>query len=349
MDECVIPIELFREFAISLDFKSYLSLRLSCRSLNGYLASIINRYTGRITCNLLPNGNIHGDLCIRRNTNKKKIIKYADGKLHGRAVYYHRNGNVKKYCTYKSGKLEGLYLEYYPDKKVKTMCVYKNNLLHGECHVYDIDGNLSAKYFYKDSLLDGEIKVYWPSGNRKKTAVYELGKRNGLKVKFNDVPNSIRIKCEYKDDCKNGVYAEYRYGYLYKIYNYNNNILDGNYIKFCGDTVTVRKKYIDGAIAACVKYFTNGTIREQISYSLGIRNGICLEFYRNGRKKMSSVYKNDMLHGNLTLWDENSKLIYETNYYKNREHGANIEYNSLGEVTCITFYDFGKLISRDYY
>lgn len=76
-------------------------------------------------------------------------------------------------------------------------------------------------------------------------------------------------------------------------------------------------------------YFENGSIRREFTVIDGKREGLMIDFYPNGVKKMERMMRNDMQVGKTIIFFEDGQKIREVQYYDqngNREKGDTLWY-----------------------
>lgn len=105
-----------------------------------------------------------------KNGNVREIIKYKDGKKHGKNIAFNADGSVAQIFYYINGKKQGQAEIFYPDGKVLERQYYTNGILtdykkfnrEGEQH-----GDMMAiLYFENDSInLNDEVIVRAKVGN----------------------------------------------------------------------------------------------------------------------------------------------------------------------------------------
>jgi hypothetical protein len=76
------------------------------------------------------------------------------------------------------------------------------------------------------------------------------------------------------------------------------------------------------------------------NYRYGIRNGVTVQYYKNGVISDSMFYQNGNTNGFAYKFDSSGKLLYKVFYVNNRLVGHTYDYDSTGEVSDYTFTDF---------
>jgi len=72
----------------------------------------------------------------------------------------------------------------------------------------------------------------------------------------------------------------------------------------------------------CMEWYPNGNFQSKTRYVLGKLNGWTSLCDEEGKVRMKSYYKDDMLHGKATIWFDDSKVI---NYYRKGKKNGSVE------------------------
>lgn len=137
--------------------------------------------------------------------------------------------------------------------------------------------------------------------------------------------NKTRIDTTYYDRDWNVVpekaFADY---YLIALYPYNPSakrlfrvfLVDGK-LKTRGgfiylDPTDEGKNIYDGVVE---KFYANGNVEQRMNYDHGKLNGQCMEYFENGLIRIASNYKNDLLDGPKTVFNEDGSYTIDEYIY----------------------------------
>ena len=70
------------------------------------------------------------------------------------------------------------------------------------------------------------------------------------------------------------------------------------------------------------EWYDNGQPKEEVEYSLGIKNGIHKQWYKNGQQKFERTYEEGIHNGPWTEWYENGQSMVEGNFLKGKPDGT---------------------------
>lgn len=87
--------------------------------------------------------------------------------------------------------------------------------------------------------------------------------------------------------------------------------------------------------------YSDGSIKEKISYKNGLRNGEALGFYNNGDIEWKGLYLNDTLNGQSYIYFKNGKIKSESYFYKGKEDGIEKNYYENGKLYSTIEYKNG--------
>jgi len=65
-----------------------------------------------------------------------------------------------------------------------------------------------------------------------------------------------------------------------------------------------------------VSRFFDGTIRSEVYFKDGLKNGVEKTWFQNGALRKSFEYREGERHGEWTSWDENQRVLFHRNYDK---------------------------------
>lgn len=109
---------------------------------------------------------------------------YANGLLEKEAVQYYPNGSLLREMNYKEGKLEGEVREYHEKSQVRRIQI--QDFVPTSTSRQAIAGTLRAVWYYKEGKRHGPYEIYHSSGFLKERGHYDMGKKVGRILKFNE-------------------------------------------------------------------------------------------------------------------------------------------------------------------
>lgn len=95
----------------------------------------------------------------------------------------------------------------------------------------------------------------------------------------------------------------------------------------------------------CIRYWDDGSIREQGSYQFGRRHGLWLECQPECGKARSGIYLNNKRDGLWTQVDSAGQVEYTQVYHEGLRHGKYIKYDSTGTKVNEVIYRADTLVS----
>lgn len=126
--------------------------------------------------------------------------------------------------------------------------------------------------------------------------------------------------------------------YSCKIKNSHSGTDDGMYEESC--QLVDEKK--DGL---CKQWYPNGKLRSEVYYSNGLKHGLSVNYHKNGAIWTRCTYKYDTLFGKFQMFHSNKKLNYLTYYDEfGKPDSLHLVYYPNGMVSQMGFYDHGKKI-----
>lgn len=195
-------------------------------------------------------GNIVSGSYFKEGIKVAEGITREDGLKDGPWQEFFDNGNLKAEGNYDMGVKVGAWTFYHPNGKVKQTGKYsENGKLTGRWIWYYASGNVLREESYRNGLADGLMTEYDDLGNIITEGDYIEGMREGEWL------------LQYGDHREIGEYAfDLRNGYWKYFDGEDNLIFEGEYI----DNNPNGKHYY---------YWDNGNIKDEIPYSLGLKNG----------------------------------------------------------------------------
>ncbi len=225
---------------------------------------------------------------------------YANGEKTGEAKTYYQNGNLEQSVYLINGYPNGNMKTYYEAGNIRLETTYINGIKDGKYLRYHLTGLVAEESYYKNGVQDS-ISLYWDNvfGNKLKQEHYKMGIKEGVWITFNELGDTLTI------------------------FNYKNNVYDGEFKKyFCGDveigdkmngklSTFDRTKSIKKYIYALDEYgtYVNGKLNGQFKTGLYHREAHAEGVFDDGNKI-----------GEWRYFDENDKLVLFE------------KYNELGEL-----------------
>ncbi len=80
------------------------------------------------------------------------------------------------------------------------------------------------------------------------------------------------------------------------------------------------------------KYFPSGQIREIRHSRNGVRQGLQIAFWENGKKRFEYTAVNDAYEGELKEWAENGQLFHLAHYKNGQEDGVQKMWHQNGKI-----------------
>jgi len=175
----------------------------------------------------------------------------------------------------------------------------------------------SIEHVTDDMKLHGVQKYYYKNGDLRDLLNFKFDKKEGLqKVFFHN--GKIKYANNYKDGQFHGETKTYDYDNE-KYYLFSKGIFEnGKSIEF-------------------TKYYSNGN-----KWEYTVSNGICNQWYENGKKAMEYTFVNGLNHGETTVWNQDGKLILKGNYKNNKEDGKWEYYDTDGKIIRTEYMKMGK-------
>ena len=297
------------------------------------------------------NGIVDGKVIEYYISGQKKYEGYLKNNVEDRKIItWYANGQKRYEKNYKNGVLNGKVVSWNRSGQKEYEKEYKDGVLHGktiEWH-YDKDGFYSIEHFYINNIEDNSKKVvreYYKSGEKRLegfvisiTPTSRLTKitqwyKNGQKKyegKFkNGKPNDIFIAWDEKGnviaeaDTKIDDVVSVDDGKLEYIYNTENNMANGRYVKWysSGSKMEEGNYNNDKADGKFITWYKNKQKKREVFYVDGTLEGKFTEWYENGQKKRVGHYHNDKLDGKVIEYYKDGKKKSEENYVNGQLEG----------------------------
>jgi antitoxin component YwqK of YwqJK toxin-antitoxin module len=175
---------------------------------------------------------------------------------------------------------------------------------------------------------------YYETGELKTEIPLKDGKVHGI-VKLYDKSGFLRQEQSWQMGKKRGIFKTYaKSGALIEEFEVFNGKKEGNYFRYdsISGNLSFSANFDDGKIIGeVVSYFKDGRIKKISNYKNDLLNGILKEYYSNGVIKFYGFYRNDtaLYH---KKWDENGdlidhyfKIISTIKYHENSKEAVRLE------------------------
>lgn len=232
----------------------------------------------------------------------------------------------------------------------ETIVVYTRNpkgMKQGPCVGRFIDSEmLSLSCNYVDDLLDGLYTTYHENGLQKQVGCYNMGKRDGVFVTYNDSGDEIE-RCEYVLDLIQGVKLTREFDRETTTF-YVDNLREGEEVirNWLYDYIYETKIYkSDKLNGLCKYYYETGALRHTIEYVNGVIDGLETSYLRTDVKEPPRVsetimWKNGKKNGMRTIYySRTSGIFKKIPYVDDVIVGEVTKYYEGGVVKSIKMFD----------
>lgn len=295
--------------------------------------------------------------------------EYFEVSGHKNGIYksYYLTGALELECWYKNGQKHGRENHYYDDsnKLIKSEVDFQDDKKHGLSRWYTSQGKMIGEAHYEGGLKSGSHKEwYTDSGTpRLRSIEHHLqGKRHGLFMKWS-FKGQLLLYGVYVNDEKDGRfvawYEEY-YGIKIKEF-YLSGVRHGKCVEYYEPVNSIKNTpkevgYYDHGMRIGIweTYWSNGQLKTQTEYnSLGLRDGLHLEWNRFGRPFKVYRFEDDELDGVCETYDESCNSGYKgplesATYRKGQCHGLYVQrYKNTGKPKLVkVFRNQEELVTR---
>ena len=95
----------------------------------------------------------------------------------------------------------------------------------------------------------------------------------------------------------------------------------------------------------CKQWYPNGKLRSEVYYSNDLKHGLSVNYHKNGTVWTRCTYRYDTLFGKFQMFHSNKKLNYLTYYDESgKPDSLHIVYYPNGIVSQLGFYDHGEKV-----
>lgn len=273
---------------------------------------------GVLTEEILYKNNLLQTYKVFDKTEKILFQSKKDGRSDYDMVLYYPNGNKRKEGKIVGGNSEGAWKSYDLNGYLSYEVNYINDNKDGKAINYFENGQIESVMNYVDGVTDGFYKEYYKSGQLYREGGYVSSQMVGLWKKYYK-NGTIRSEEFYKNDELDG-WQTY-YDVEGKI-NYEDNHELG--------LITKRVSYDSDGKAFSTIEFDNGSVNFELTYP-------------NGKKRISKVYKNNILQGAYIAYYPNGTIRKNIKYVDGYIQGDAEYFYANGQLRAIDPYVNGKL------
>lgn len=307
-------------------------------------------------------GTLHG-ICKFYFPNGKlqNIIEYNHGYAHDLITSYDSKGNLLNESTLKNGNGR-LCIRHPFTNNIVSVVNFKNGVKHGVLNVFFSDGppkviaNFKNDTFIRSYFIyyhSGKIKELWTKSIDELTVTYKSFYKTGNELRNEIWVNNTNIATKEFDingslviegKTKNNIYIEDSL-----LYSDSNHLVEKrhfiNHIK-----EGVSERYYESGKKKSESVFKNDTLVYEVywhesgktlskgNYKDGLFNGLYIEYYPTGNKKLEQFYVNGLKHGKYMSYF-NSGKIYNIGTFSNNELVDKLEfYNEKGDLIRTKIY-----------
>lgn len=306
---------------------------------------------------------------------------YVKDNLSGPVKRYYENGKLSSSENYVNGVLDGEYTAYHDNGQVHYSYMNNKGKSTGDINYYDRDGKLYSTLSFDKELLKGgrwfdksgkqiglsetkqgklELLAYEPDGTKKSLAFYNKGDMEGTKTYYYG-SGKERLKENYSKSQLNGetVYFFPNGSKKYAL-NYVGQQKEGAYTQWYLHGTVKEEGWYSGDLlqGEYLTYNEFGDLLSRNWYLNGSRNGLCTDYWPNGKKKTETFYEMDDLIEE-TEYDTTGKVInvvklengkgkYTTHYPNGKLYGECNYKNGLLEGPYKFYYpDGSKFVTKN--
>lgn len=261
-------------------------------------------------------------------------------------VFHYPNGVVSSEGTMREGKPDGYWKNYYETGILKSEGNRKNFQLDSLWRFYNEEGKLTMEISYKEGKKNGYRITHNPTGISKENFVNDV--KQGYSYLL-DTTGRVTMEIPFVDGLENGLAREFD--------------REGNIIQL----ITYKKGYVvsrerinryDANHKAQGKwkwFYDDGTLKEEGTFTHGLKNGYFKQYDRKGNLLSVSKYVNGEKEQKV---EELSKLDVKTDYWPNGKpkiiasykngvpEGVRREYNQEGKVEKSYIFHNGRIIAE---
>ncbi|MFA5250794.1 MAG: hypothetical protein WC371_05255 [Parachlamydiales bacterium] len=294
---------------------------------------------------------------------------------------YYPSGGLWQYLEVKDSRAYGSYRQFHPNgaPALKATVIggpaslsledQKKWLFDGESLAFNEEGKTIGRFFYEKGFLEKTGFYYYPSGQVQKQIPYLHGEIQGELLEYfeqGELKSKTSFVGNQKQGPASGFFASGKIHYQEKYEN--GRLLEGVYFNadqelcsfiqngkgwkslFENGLLSSQMEYLEGQSCGQVKIFdSKGAIVSHYRQKNQKKEGEEIEFYPNGKPKISLTWHEDQIQGTLKTWYENGALASLSEWLENEKNGLSSAWYQDGSVMLLEEYENGKLKKGQYY
>lgn len=167
------------------------------------------------------------------NGNLKSELRYENGMLNGRSVWYLVNGKKQIEVTYRNDTMNGLLRRWHENGNLMEEIWYKGGVQDSVYKEYSLKGILIAEGTYVNGELEGEFHRWYENGQVFQEGWFSEGMMDGSWMVFYD-DGQLAAKADF--DKGTGVQTSYEHsGYRCLVTHYVDNVKHGREVYYNPD------------------------------------------------------------------------------------------------------------------
>ncbi|MCR5888637.1 hypothetical protein LRS06_12850 [Hymenobacter sp. J193] len=279
---------------------------------------------------------------LRPDGSVRLVRQFKDGALHGRSDGFYRNGQLESRQEYVDGALDGPTTSFYLDGVTRQTGYYRNGQAEGHWQDFYADGTLSEDYNIHEGDSQGPARSYSPTG--KLTEERRSASGRLLTMVAFDSTGQVLDRVELGPEAK-GYTLRYPGGRARLTVPLGCYQRQGLNTWFYSNgkpsaTLAYQRNQPEGPSR---NYHPNGKVSTEGQYQNGQREGEWKSYYESGQLRFRGRYRQGNEEGEWTYYFENGKPDVVLTYEGGELHGANRQYNLLGELMLERIYHHGLL------
>jgi antitoxin component YwqK of YwqJK toxin-antitoxin module len=227
--------------------------------------------------------------------------------------------------------------------------LFFENGFTGVCKIYDGDV-LESECFQINGIKNGIEKIY--DKNKKNTIHSEIFYCDDKIINKKKFKNNKLVEFIIYNDRESIIEKYYENGNLNEKYTFNKDKkIDGVYIKYFSDNdkINIKCNYINGDKEGLyIEYYKNGDIKFETNYVKDKMNGFYREYYNDNRIKIITFYKDNLLNGHYEEFYNSGKKYIDCHYINNCLDDTYIKYYENENIHFLCNYKYKESITNIY-
>jgi uncharacterized protein len=281
-------------------------------------------------------------------TGKVVYQNKKDGKNNYDATLYYSNANKKREGRVQGGKLTGVWKDYNMNGFITSENTYANGKKDGKSITYHDNGKVKAETDYSEGETNGYYREYHKNGKLHMEGAYIMDKEIDVWNTYY-INGNLESTTFYNDGNLDGWqeyyaingkldYEEfYELGYVKKRVFYDSTGKVEQEILFNKGTGELETKY------------ANGKTKLKSTYKDNLLQGPSNAFYPDGKPLSTKTYVNDEAEGDIKFFYPSGKLEWLRPYLNGDKHGKHIQYYEDGNVLRETNYSYGRQEGKTFF